>query len=179
MENEVSKEKSFFIKLKRFMAEHAAIWQFIKFTLMSSIAAVVEITSFMLLNSLILKSLNDRAVNWFIFNYDPSTTGGLGTMVAFLVSTTLAQTVSFITNRKKTFNANNNLAFSITVYTLMMITIIGLQTWSGPIIVEWMNSFINNSDISGLLGKLLWMFISLLIVFPMSKFVIMRKVDKA
>ena len=165
-------------KFKQFISQHAGIWQFIKFSLMSSIAAVVEITSFMLLNSLILKSLNNQAVDWFVFHYNPDTTGGLGTMVAFLVSTTLAQIVAFIANRKKTFNANNNLAFSITVYSIMMVTIILVQTWSGPILVEWMDSIIHNSDISGLLSKLLWMFISFLIIFPMSKYVIMRKVDK-
>lgn len=165
-------------KFKQFIATHAGIWQFIKFSLMSSIAAVVEITSFLLLNSLILKSLNTQAVDWFVFHYNPNTTGGMGTMVAFLISTTLAQIVAFIANRKKTFNANNNLAFSVTVYSIMMVMIILVQTWSGPIIVEWMDGFIHNSDISGLLSKLLWMFISFLIIFPMSKYVIMRKVDK-
>lgn len=169
---------SFIDKLKAFMKKHAGIWQLIKFTLISCIAAVVEITSYMLLDSVFLKKLNNQAVNWFIFHYDPATTGGLGTMIAFLVSTTLAQIVSFITNRKKTFNANNNLAFSVTVYVIMMVSIILMQTWSGPIIVTWFDSFIHNSGVSGFLGKFLWMFISFLIVFPMNKYVIMRRVDK-
>lgn len=162
-------------KLKQFAAKHTGIWQFIKFTLMSSIAAVVEVSSFLLLNSLILKSLNNQGVDWWIFHYNPGTTGGLGTMVAFLVSTTLAQIVAFIANRKKTFDANNNLAFSITMYTIMIISIICLQTWSGPIIVEWLDSFIHKPDLSGLLVKLLWMFVSFVVVFPINKYVIMRK----
>lgn len=176
---ETAKTKNALItKINAFAANHAGLWQFIKFTFMSAIAAVTEITSFLLLNSLILKSLNSQAVDWWIFHYNPNTTGGLGTMIAFLVSTTIAQIVSFITNRKKTFGANNNLAFSITVYAIMMLVIILTQTYSGPIIVEWMDGFIKNADISGLLGKFLWMFISFLIIFPMSKYVIMRKVDK-
>ena len=170
---------SFIDKLKAFMKKHASIWQLIKFTLISCIAAVVEITSYMLLDSVFLKKLNNQAVNWFIFHYDPATTGGLGTMIAFLVSTTLAQIVSFITNRKKTFNANNNLAFQCN----RLCNYDGFDNTSAdlvkaPIIVTWFDSFIHNSGVSGFLGKFLWMFISFLIVFPMNKYVYHRRVDK-
>jgi len=41
------------------MKKHAGIWQLIKFTLISCIAAVVEITSYMLLDSVFLKKLNN------------------------------------------------------------------------------------------------------------------------
>ena len=143
-ESKDMKKANIIAKFKAFIAKHAAIWQFIKFSLMSMIAAVTEITSFMLLNSLIVKSLNNQAVDWWIFHYDPATTGGLGTMISFLVSTTLAQIVSFVANRKKTFNANNNLAFSIVFYTVMMVAIICAQTYTGPLLLKLYDSGIHN-----------------------------------
>ncbi|MFW5779835.1 MAG: hypothetical protein ACOCWI_00075 [Bacillota bacterium] len=164
-------------KIKKFADEHKAIWQFIMFSLISMIAAVTEMVSYLLLNSVFLTSLNDQPFNWFIFEYSGGDAGGLGTMIAFLVSITLAQIVAFITNRKKTFNANNNVVYSALMYAVMVIIIIGLQTYSGPLLVTWLNGFINNANISGILGKLIWMFFTFVIVFLMSKFVIMRRIE--
>jgi len=162
-------------KFKTFVVKHAGIWQFIKFALMSSIAAVVEISSLLICSKLIFKSLDNQAVNWWIFHYDPNTTGGLGSMISFFISTTLAQIVAFIANRKKTFGANNNVVFSAVVFSLMMAAIICLQTWSGPILQQKFDEGIHNKDISLLLAKFLWMFMAFLFVFPMNKYVIMRK----
>lgn len=162
-------------KIKKFAAEHEAIWQFVKFTIISSIAGITEITSYTLLNSVILKSMNTEPFHWWIFNYNGGVGGGLGTMISFLISTTLAQIVSFVTNRKKTFNANNNIVFSAIMYTLMVIVIICLQTYTGPLMVIAIDKWLNNAAISGTLGKLIWMFLSFVIIFPMNKFVIMRK----
>lgn len=165
-------------KINKFISEHKALWQFVMFTLMSSIAAVVEVSSYLLLNSVFLKSLNANAFNWWIFRYDGGVAGGLGTMIAFMVSTTLANIVAFIANRKKTFDANNNVVFSATVYALMIITIICAQTYFGPILVNALNDFINNAGLSGALGKFICMAISFAIIFPMSKYVIMRKKEE-
>ncbi|MDD4316723.1 MAG: hypothetical protein PHC84_06155 [Clostridia bacterium] len=162
-------------KIKKFAAEHEAVWQFVKFTIISSIAGVTEITSYTLLNSLILKSMNTQPFHWWIFHYSGGVAGGLGTMIAFLVSTTLAQIVSFVTNRKKTFDANNNVVFSAIMYTVMVLVIICLQTYTGPLMVVAIDKLINNPGISGTLGKLIWMFLSFVIIFPMNKFVIMRR----
>lgn len=162
-------------KIRKFAAEHEAIWQLIKFTIISSIAGITEITSYTLLNSVFLKSMNAQPFHWWIFRYDGGVGGGLGTMIAFLVSTTLAQIVSFVTNRKKTFNADNNIVFSAIIYAVMVIAIICLQTYTGPLIVIAIDKWLNNAALSGTLGKLIWMFLSFVIIFPMNKFVIMRK----
>lgn len=162
-------------KFKEFTIKHAELWQFIKFTIISSIAGVTEIVSYTLLNSVILVSMNSQAFNWWIFHYAGGTSGGLGTMIAFLVSATLAQIVAFITNRKATFNANNNVVTSAIMYTIMVIIIVCVQTYLGPIVVTKLGSVINNSFISDTIGKLSMMLLSFAIVFPMSKYVIMRR----
>lgn len=163
-------------KFQKFTQEHAGLWQLIKFALISTIAAATEMVSYLLLNSVFLKSLNSQPFHWWIFHYEGGATGGQGTMIAFLVSTTLAQIVSFITNRKKTFNANNNVVFAAVTYTIMVLILICLQTYTGPMIVSKINLAINMPELSSLLGKMIWMFLTFCIVFVMNKFVIMRHV---
>ena len=165
-------------KIKKYLEEHESIKQFVMFLLISCVAAVVEISSYLIINNIVLKSLNSDPFHWWIFNYDGGTTGGLGTMVAFLISTFLAQVISFIANRKKTFKANNNVVFSAIMYATMVIIIVGLQTYSGPIIVNKLNDLLNNPDLSILFGKWLCMFLAFFIIYPMSKYVIMRNNDK-
>lgn len=166
-------------KFRTFIQKHEAIWQLIKFSLISMIAAAVEISSYLLLNSVFLKSMNNQPFHWWIFHYEGGlNAGGLGTMIAFLVSTTLAQIVAFITNRKKTFNANNNIIYATVTYAIMVVIIICLQTYTGPLIVSKIDASLNMYEISSLLGKFIWMFFTFCIVFLMSKFVIMRRVKE-
>lgn len=166
-------------KFKKFTEEHQNVWQLIKFTLISMIAGATEMGSYLLLNSVFLKSLNSQPFHWWIFHYAGGlNAGGLGTMIAFLVSTTLAQIISFVTNRKKTFNANNNVLYAAVTYTIMVVIIICLQTYTGPLIVSKIDSALNMYEISSVLGKCIWMFLTFCIVFLMSKFVIMRRVEE-
>ncbi|MCD7807244.1 MAG: hypothetical protein LUH19_07885, partial [Lachnospiraceae bacterium] len=55
----------------------------------------------------------------------------LGSFLAFLVSNTLAKIISYVTNRKKTFHANNSLCFSVVVYIVLVIVLIVVETIIG------------------------------------------------
>lgn len=163
---------------KSFAKEHENIWQLIKFIIVSSISGSIELVSYILLNSVILIALNAEPFSWWIFNYSGGSAGGLGTMIAFLVSTALAQVVAFIVNRKKTFKANNNVFYSAVMYIIMVVFIVCVQTYFGPLLVTGLDKIINNPDWSGVIGKLIWMLFTFCTVFPMSKYVIMRNVEE-
>ncbi len=164
-------------KIRDFLNAHKNITQLVKFTFLSCIAAIVEVVSLNILLAA-LKGYSDTPVNWFIFNYGPAEKGLCG-FVAFIVSTVLAQIVSFVVNRKKTFNANNNLVFSIVAYIIMEVVVIGLQIWSGPLLTGVIvNAGLKNTDLAANISKFAWMFMSFVVVFVMDKFVIMRNTDK-
>lgn len=166
-----------FQKIKGFLDAHKNITQIIKFTFLSCIAAIVEVVSLNILLAA-LKSYSTTPVDWFIFHYGANENGLCG-FVAFIVSTVLAQIVSFVVNRKKTFNANNNIVFSIVSFTIMEVVIIGLQIWSGPLLAgEFVKAGLKNHDLAANISKFLWMFMSFVFVFIMDKFVIMRNTDK-
>lgn len=157
---------------KAFTEKHENIWQIVKFTFLSCIAAVVELVSLNIMLAA-LKSYTGTEVHWFVFNYTEAD-GGLCNFIAFIVSTTLAQIVSYVVNRKKTFNANNNVVFSVVMYIIMEIFIICLQIWSGPLLT----GVLYNAGVPAVwasnLSKFSWMFMSFIVVFLMDKFVIMR-----
>ncbi len=171
------KFKAFFTKIKDFLNAHKNITQLVKFTFLSCIAAIVEVASLNILLAA-LKKYADTPVDWFIFHYGADENGLCG-FIAFIVSTVLAQIVSFVVNRKKTFNANNNLAFSIIAYVIMEAVIIGLQIWSGPLLTGVLvKAGVSNHALASNISKFSWMFMSFVVVFVMDKFVIMRNTDK-
>lgn len=162
-------------KIKHYLKEHENVAQIVKYTIFSMLAFIVEYVSFTLL-VVFLKNYNAEAA-WWIFVY-PTENGGMGAMIAFFVSVVLAQITAFIVNRKKTFKATNNLAFSITAYSIMVIGIIIFNTWSGGPITTACNNLFNNLTLSQYISKLTGSFFAFVVTFIMSKFIIMRRVEK-
>lgn len=166
-----------------FAKKHGGIWQLIKFMLFSSIAGLTEGLSNLLLDTLILRSLNSIPVDHWIFHYSGDGVTGLGTMIAFLASSLIGNTVAFITNRKATFNANNNAAASGAMYFVAVAILICVQTWLGPIVKD---AFIGLLPLEGelantvcnIISKTIMSFGMFVILFPLNKYVIMRRTEK-
>lgn len=157
-----------------FMEKHKTIWQFIKYTLFSLIAGVLEIGSFVLLNYLLPAKGVNKAISWFIFSY-PTETGGLGALIAFLVSSVIGQTVAFITNFKKTFASTNNVFLSAIGFAIMAIFIIVvIHTYIGGLLNTALCNVIPNSDIAGAIAKIICQVSGFLLAFPINKFILMR-----
>ncbi len=169
----MEKIKQFFGKIKDFLKTHEDIRQLVLFTLFSLCAFAIEYVSYLILHFTVAKS--GAAFDWFIFHYE---TGGSGEFAAFLVSNILAQIATFILNRKKTFNADNNIIYAGSMYALMVVGIILLNTWLGGVVGNALAKTSVNQDFAGIVGKLVGSVTSFVISFLMNKFVIMRKVKK-
>ncbi len=102
----------------------------------------------------------------------------LAAFISFLVANTLAKIISYILNRKKTFNAVNNLVFSMTVYVIMCVTLIIVETIIGePLAKAYANLFKNNAAIAEwapTMSMITYSIADFVIVFLMEKFVIMN-----
>ena len=102
----------------------------------------------------------------------------LAAFISFLVANTLAKIISYILNRKKTFNAVNNLVFSMTVYVIMCVTLIIVETIIGePLANAYANLFANNPAVAEwapTMSMITYSIADFLIVFLMEKFVIMN-----
>lgn len=116
----------------------------------------------------------------------------LGSFLAFLISNIIAKVISYITNRKKTFQANNNVYLSIILYIILVIILIIVETIIGTPLQNALytivgGSFINATQatanassqvlyqICGVVSQLIYGIGDAIIVFFMDKYLIMRK----
>jgi len=140
---------------------------------MSGITTLVDLGSFALFNFWLLAPYRGQAFYWGPFQYTIES-GGLTAFGAFAASFVISQTFNFFLQRKTTFKANNNAAASAAMYAIMIIGVFALQLYLPTLL---------RAPIVGLLGettgdlvmKLINMTVSMIIQFPMNKYVIMRK----
>lgn len=171
--------KAAFKKLWTWLKAHENIRQMVFFIGFSLICFAIEYISFAILKAC-LKKVNGN-FDWFLFHYEPSA-GGLGGFIAFLVSNVIAQICTFVLNRKKTFNATNNVVISGMMYAVLVVIIILLNTWLGGIITGAIaDSKPGNEAIAtvgGYVGKFTGSFLSFVINFVGCKFLVMRNWGK-
>lgn len=163
-------------KVKGFMQRHGNIWQIVKFTLISCIAFLAEFASMYALQYG-LADVCGQDFHWFVFNYNASQ-GGQATFIAMLGSKCIAEIISFTINRKKTFKANNNVAFSAIMYVITVVALIIFTTWLAGPIGNAMGDHNIDEGLSSTVSKMVGSIISFLVIFLMDKFVIMRRLDK-
>lgn len=143
--------------------------QAILFTLLSLVAFAVQFVIIQF-GPMAMKGLEDQIIDAWIFGEQT-----LNVFLSFLIGNVAAKAISYILNRKKTFGATKNLAFSLTVYIVMCVTLIIVETLIGdplakailkliPAVGEW----------SATISMLLYSTADFIIVFLMEKFVIMN-----
>lgn len=161
-------------RMKNFFSKNPTAWQFAKYTIFSVSAGLIEVGIFMLLNYLLPKNGINRPINWFLFVY-PTAAGGLGALIAFVVSSVIGQALKFITNFKKTFKYTNNILLSAIGFAIMaIIVVVGLNLYVGGILNTALCKVISNADIAGMIAKIICQVTGFLLVFPVNKFLLMR-----
>lgn len=162
---------------EKFTEKHQTLWQFIKFFVFSQLAGFVELASFAILGRVLPPVLPDD-FDFFVFHYTNDKGLCEGAFVAFFVSAVLAEIVSFLANRKATFNANNNVAKSAIEYAVLVLVVICLKTWIVTVLTPFVEGFTSSPLLIEWLPKLASMAIAFAIIFPMNKFVIMKHTDE-
>lgn len=159
--------------LQQFKSKHQNLYEFIMFNLLSNIATI---TNFIVLNictNFIFKSLATYEFHFLIFNYSLEN-GGLRGFLSFLVSFFVAQAVNFVVQRKLVFNANNELGKAIPIYLLAVVVIYVICLYiptlllgpiSNAIGFVWASNVVNAVNI----------LIQVILMYPILKFVIMKK----
>ena len=156
-------------KVAKYINEHKTLLQAILFMLFSCLAFVAQLGTQALFDWA-LASVDKVVKVW------PFPEQALGTLISFLIANVVAKVLSFVMNRKKTFNANNNKIFSAVTYTIMVVTLIIVETLVGEPLAKALNTASNGvlDDWSNTLAIILYSIPDFIIVFLMDKFVIMR-----
>jgi putative flippase GtrA len=162
-------------RFKEWKSKHQTLWQLVMFTLMSGITTVVDLGSFALFNYVVFTSLKTQPFAWWLFNYSIEA-GGLCAFLAFGLSFAISQTFNFFLQRKTTFKATNNALYSGIMYAVMVIGVYFLQLWV-PSLIQAGIAAVVGATWGAMVVKFINMTISMLIQFPMNKWVIMRNKD--
>lgn len=162
-------------KLKEFFAQNPTAWEFAKYTFFSLSAGLLELLIFVALNYILPRQGVNQPINWFIFVY-PTVAGGLGALIAFIASSVIGQLLKFLTNFKKTFKSTNNMLLSAIGFAIMaVIIVVGLNFYVGGLLNKELCKIIDSADVAGLIAKAIVQVAGFLLIFPINKFVLMRK----
>lgn len=173
--------------LIQYIKTHENLRQVVLFTLFSMICGATQMLITLLL-PIILKAAAPDSMKapfgWIklgeAFFFDFTDEGqGLGSFLGWLLGSVWGQTLTFILNRKKTFNAPDHVVFRAIAYTVMAILIIIVQTALGKIEGVLKAHDPDASDIVNVIYNLIAQVVAGLAAFTMSflgnKFIIMRK----
>lgn len=159
--------------------EKGTMLQLVLFIALSIIACVVQM---LIINYLPLAIKDDREIQAWIF------TQPLNSLIGFLVGNVVAKLLSYFLNRKATFGARKHFAFSMTVYVILCVVLIIVETLIGePLKQAYLGVLgdpIRNSGIAffandpegwcNILSIITYSCADLIIVFIMNKLVIMN-----
>lgn len=155
-------------------------WQFVKFIFVSLLAMIVQ---FALLNLLKLAlqntALSSQAFDWFVFHYpvEAGQFGGTGYFIAFNAANIVAQIVAFFVNREKTFNANNNVPVTLTIYIVFTVALITFSAWLSPTLYNLLLSKGVSDGWSTNIATMICSALQFFLYFPVDK-LLMRNKDK-
>lgn len=152
---------------------HETAWQFILYMLMGCFTTIVDFSSFALFNFWLFVPFRNQPFSWWIIDY-PVENGGLTAFLAFACSFAISQSFNFVLQRKTTFKATNNIAKSAIMYAVMVILVYFLQLYIPTLIrapiVKGLGETLGDT-----LVKIINMSSSMLIQFPINKWIIMRR----
>ena len=186
----IKDQKGLKAKIKFFfdvLEKYPTVKQAILFTLFSMICGVTQFIITLVL-PIILKAASPEKMNkpfgfWamgdsYLFDFTDAGTG-LGSFLGFLIGSIWGQTLTFLLNRKKTFNVPDHVVFRAIAYTIMAILIIIMQTAIGKVEGVLKANDPNASDLVNVIYNLIAQVTAGMAAFVVSflgnKFVVMRK----
>ncbi len=172
-------------KLSDYFKEHQSQLQVVWFLIFGLAALICQLGSRIICD--IAFQGMDSMVNIWPF---PSQT--LGSFLAFLISNTIAKVISYVTNRKKTFEANNNIYLSVILYIIVVTALIIIETIIGTPLQNGLYTLLGGSFESniqatsaalspvlyqtcGVASQMIYGIGDAVIIFFMDKYLIMKK----
>lgn len=170
--------------LIEYIKTHEDLRQMVLFLLFSVCCGLTQfITQFIL--KYVIGAFNKSEFSWFIFVYNQEK--GLAEFIGFICGAVIGQVMTFVLNRKKTFKATNNVVISGTMYAIIAVGIIILQTYLGGVVTSACKNaaLANGTSIEGIYGFLFTFtgmivgsIAALVLSFLGNKFLIMRDWSK-
>lgn len=180
-EEKKSKLPAWILKIRDYLKTHENTRQAVMFFLFSCICGGTQaiITACL---PLILRACSpsmSEPFSWFLFDYTAAGTG-IGEFIGFIVGSVIGQILTFVLNRKKTFNVSDHIPFRAIAYAVMAVLIILMQTALGGAVTTACGNAVENpsnllTTVFNLTGQAVAGISALIVNFLGNKFFIMRK----
>ncbi len=155
--------------------QKSTLMQLVLFILMSLVAFAVQMLIGTFGDKLLALCGVDNVNKTIKLGIESYTLAGI---IAYAIANVLAKIISYILNRKKTFGAVNNLVFSMTVYVIMCVVLIVVETViAGPLAdlyYKWLSQYGIAYELCKTISMITYSIVDFAIVFLMEKFVIMN-----
>lgn len=162
-------------KLIEYVQSHEDVRQMVMFFLFSILCGLSQmIVTYALSAGLKLSPSLAENFDWFVFHFETS-----AEFVGFLIGSVVGQTLTFLLNRKKTFNRPDYLVLRAIMYTVMAIIIIIMQTYLGGVVTTACYRAKADADgflelVFNLTGQAVAGIAALIVSFLCNKFLVMR-----
>ena len=150
------------------------MWQFVMYAMVGLLVSAIELSTFAICNFGLFSRYSERPFSWWLIKYTAAD-GGLTAFLSYATSFAVSQAIGFYVQRKATFKANNNAAKSAVMFAVMVLLLYCFQLYLPTIIREPIVGVFGVA-LGDIVAKMAVMFCTMLIQFPLSKFVVMRRI---
>ena len=172
-------------KSNSFIEKHGELWKFIKFSFAGVSSFVVQYIVDIFFHFIVFKSLAGQTVDNGVFRF-LGIDSQMDAAYAYFIAAAVGYTVSFIMNRKVTFDADSGLTSSVIMYIIMVVATVFIAAWMKGFFVDFAVNNISwavNEDgtITGLADWIVFVLVTtipFLWTYPLQRFVIHRKSNK-
>lgn len=162
--------------IKKWIADHPTIWEFILFNILSNCATITNFIVMWICTGFVFTAFADRPFRFFIFNYtNVESDLGLCGFLSFLVATAAAQTVNFFVQKNLVFKSNADFGKAVPKFILLAVVLVII---SAALPAYSQTLFVNIGVPAGLaptLANIVNIIVQVVISYPTMKFVIMKK----
>lgn len=166
-------------KLVDYINSHEDVRQMVFFLMFSVLCGLTQmIVTYALSAGLKLASSLNSNFDWFVFHFATS-----AEFIGFLVGSVVGQVLTFVLNRKKTFNMPDYVALRAVMYAVLAILIIIMQTYLGGLVTNALHNAKPDANgaldlVFNLTGQLVAGIAAVIINFLGNKFLVMRDWSK-
>lgn len=169
-------------KFKVFIEKHDELWKFVKFSFAGVSSFIVQYIVDVIFHFVVFKGLAGQTVDNAVFRF-LGIDSQMDAAYAYFIAAAVGYAVSFIMNRKVTFDADSGLTSSVIMYIAMVVATVFIAAWMKGFFIDFaVNHFAwavnEKGEITGLADGIIFILVTTIPFFwtyPLQRFVIHRK----
>ncbi len=167
---------------KQWTEKHAEFWKFIKFSFAGVSSFIVQYIVDIFFHFVVFRSLAGHTVDNAVFRF-LGIDSQMDAAYAYFIAAAVGYAVSFIMNRKVTFDADSGLTSSLIMYIVMVVATVFIAAWMKAFFTDFaVNHFASlNGKTNALADAIIFILVTtipFLWTYPLQRFVIHRKSNK-